>query len=59
MAKTKPSWPDVIGPLAEHADGFRAELARLGYTPLSAASQLRLAAHLSRWLAAGASAHRP
>ena len=52
MAKTKPSWPSVTGPLAQYADGFRAELARLGYTPLTAASQLRLVAHLSRWLAA-------
>jgi len=51
MAKTKPSWPGVTGPLAEYAGGFRAELARLGYTPLTAASQLRLVAHLSRWLA--------
>jgi site-specific recombinase XerD len=50
MAKTKPSWPEVTGPLAEYADGFRAELARLGYTPLTAAGQLRLMAHLSRWL---------
>ena len=48
MAKTKPSWPEVTGPLAEYADGFRAELARLGYTPLSAACQMRLMAHLSR-----------
>jgi site-specific recombinase XerD len=53
MAKTKPSWPDVTGPLAEYADGFRAELARLGYTPLTAACQLRLIAHLSRWMTAG------
>ena len=52
MAKTKPSWPDVTGPLAEYADGFRAELARLGYTPLTAACQLRLIAHLSRWMTA-------
>src|SRR6266516_4796097 len=52
VAKTKPSWPSVTGPLAEYADGFRAELARLGYTPLTTASQLRLVAHLSRWLAA-------
>ena len=50
MAKTKPSWPEVTGPLAEYADGFRAELARLGYTPLTAAGQLRLMAHLSRWM---------
>lgn len=52
MAKTKPSWPDVTGPLAEYADGFRAELARLGYTPLTAAGQLRLMARLSRWMGA-------
>jgi site-specific recombinase XerD len=52
MAKTKPSRPSVTGPLAQYADGFRAELARLGYTPLTTASQLRLMAHLSRWLAA-------
>ena len=52
MAKTKPSWPEVAGPLAEYADGFRAELARLGYTPLTAACQLRLTAHLSRWMTA-------
>ena len=51
MAKTKPSWPRVTGPLAEHAEGFRAELARLGYTPLTTAGQMRLVAHMSRWLA--------
>jgi integrase/recombinase XerD len=52
IAKTKPSWAKVTGPLAEYADGFRAELFRLGYTPLTAACQLRLTAHLSRWLTA-------
>ena len=41
----------VIGPLESYAAGFAAELDRLGYTPLSVAGQLRLAAHLSRWLA--------
>src|SRR6266699_242783 len=46
MAKTKPCWPKVTGPLAQYADGFRAELARLGYTPLTAAGQL-LARHAS------------
>jgi hypothetical protein len=50
MAKTKPSWPLVSGPLAEYAEGFRAELGRLGYTPLTAAAHMRLVAHLSRWL---------
>jgi hypothetical protein len=52
MAKTKPSWAKVTGPLAEYADGFRAELFRLGYTPLTAACQIRLTAHLNRWLTA-------
>ena len=52
MAKTKPSWAQVTGPLAEYADGFRAELFRLGYTPLTAACQIRLTAHLSRWMTA-------
>ena len=42
---------NVTGPLEPYAAGFAAELQRLGYTPLSAAMQLRLAAHLSRWLA--------
>jgi site-specific recombinase XerD len=41
----------VDGPLAPYADGFRAELERLGYTPLTAAVHMRLMAHLSRWLA--------
>jgi site-specific recombinase XerD len=41
----------VAGPLAVHADGFRGELIGRGYTPLSAANQLRVMAHLSRWLA--------
>jgi len=52
MAKTKPCWPRVTGPLAQYKEEFRAELARLGYTPLTAASQIRLVAHLSRWLTA-------
>ena len=51
MARTKPSWPRVTGPLAEHAEGFPPELTRLGYTPLTTAGQMRLVAHMSRWLA--------
>jgi len=50
-ALTSPSWARVDGPLAPYADGFRAELERLGYTPLTAATHVRLMAHLSRWLA--------
>lgn len=40
----------VEGPLAPYAPGFCAELTAQGYTPLSAANQLRVMAHLSRWL---------
>ena len=43
----------IAGPLAVFADGFRAELERLGYSPLTAEDQLRLMAHLSRWLEHG------
>ena len=50
MATTVPSWARVSGPLAPYVEGFRTELARLGYTPLSAAVQVRLMAHLDRWL---------
>src|SRR5262249_14844971 len=50
-ALTSPSWARVDGPLAPYAGGFRAELERLGYTPLTAAAPVRLMAHLSRWLA--------
>jgi site-specific recombinase XerD len=39
------------GPLVAHVDGFWQELLRLGYSPLSAGNQLRVAAHFSRWLA--------
>jgi site-specific recombinase XerD len=41
----------VSGPLAPFVTGFAAELQRQGYTPVSTAHQLQLAAHLSRWLA--------
>jgi integrase/recombinase XerD len=40
----------VSGPLAEHAAGFAVFLGETGYTPLSAANQVRLLAHLSRWM---------
>jgi integrase/recombinase XerD len=42
----------VAGPLAPFAAGFAEELARLGYTPLSASNQMRVLAHASRWLQA-------
>ena len=40
----------VFGPLARYAPGFVAELVGVGYRPNAAAVQLRLLAHLSRWL---------
>jgi integrase/recombinase XerD len=46
-----PSRVRVSGPLEPYACGFACELSRQGYTPLSAALQLHLMAHLSRWLA--------
>jgi integrase/recombinase XerD len=48
-----PSRVRVTGPLVVFAGGFTAELARLGYKPNAAADQLRLMAHLSRWMDAG------
>ena len=41
----------VPGPLGQYAEGFRDELQRLGYTPLSAIVHMRLMARLSGWLA--------
>lgn len=40
----------ITGPLAAFGDGFAARLSKQGYTDLSLANQLRLMAHLSRWL---------
>ncbi|MCA1681967.1 MAG: site-specific integrase [Actinobacteria bacterium] len=43
-------WAKVRGPLAPFADGFRAELDRLGYTPASREYKVNQMANLSRWL---------
>jgi integrase/recombinase XerD len=43
----------VIGTLAPHVGGFCDELERQGYASASAVDQVRLMAHLSRWLADG------
>jgi integrase/recombinase XerD len=43
----------LSGPVAEYGPGFAAEVQRLGFTPFSAEHQLRLLAHLSRWMQAG------
>jgi len=40
----------VRGPLSGLADRFQTVLAEAGYTPLSANNQLRLMAHVSRWM---------
>lgn len=48
--KSKASPVRVEGPLEPLAKGFKDELIKLGYTPLSAANQLRVMAHLSRWM---------
>ena len=45
-----PSQIRVLGPLSTFAAGFADELAHQGYTPHSARFQMRLMAHLSRWL---------
>lgn len=41
----------MSGPLAAYAEGFRAALSSRGYTWGSAAHQIHLMAHVSRWLA--------
>jgi site-specific recombinase XerC len=41
---------EVVGPLEVFRPGFEAVLAARGYTPLSAANQVRLMGHLSVWL---------
>ena len=41
----------VTGTLEPYVSGFIAELVERGYTPVSAGHQLRLMAHVSRWLA--------
>ncbi len=48
-----PSRVRLTGPLAVFGEGFTGELAWLGYKPNAAADQLRLMAHLSRWMSAG------
>src|SRR4026208_2547417 len=50
---TVPCWARVRGPLAPYAEGFRVELERLGYTPLTAATHRRVLGHLRRRLGGG------
>jgi len=46
------SGPGVAGPLAAHAEEFRAELTGLGYSPRTARDHGYVLAQLSRWVAA-------
>lgn len=48
----RPSRVKVTGPLVPYVTGFRAEIAAQGYRPNALSDQLRLMAHVSRWLAA-------
>jgi site-specific recombinase XerD len=50
MGVSKPARVRVNGPLEAYAEGFYADLVGRGYTAWSATNQLRLLAHLSRWL---------
>jgi len=46
----EPSRVRVTGPLEPFAEGFIAELQEAGYRPAAAAVQVRVLAHLSRWM---------
>src|ERR1700756_3380803 len=50
MVARGPSQVRVAGPLAPHADGFRASLDAQGFSPWSQMFYLHLLADLSRWL---------
>lgn len=50
--RTKPSRVLLSGPLAPLVAALESKLRDAGYTPLSAVTQKRLLAHLSRWLEA-------
>ena len=47
-----PSRVKVTGPLVPYVTGFRAEIEAQGYRPNALSDQLRLMAHVSRWLTA-------
>jgi integrase/recombinase XerD len=52
MSMSNPSRVQLSGPLSMFAAGFLEELLERGYRPGTAAKQLQLMAHLSRWMAA-------
>jgi integrase/recombinase XerD len=47
----KVSWDRKGGPLAAFADGYRADLVRLGFTANSVVTHVVLMGQLSRWMA--------
>ncbi len=47
----RPSRVKITGPLIPYTAGFREELEAQGYRPLALCDQLRLMAHMSRWMA--------
>ena len=49
---SNPLTVQISGPLSSSAPGFLEDLIRQGYRPATAAKQLQLMAHMSRWLAA-------
>ena len=51
-AETKVARVLIAGPLAPFVAAFELKLKNAGYSPLSAVTQKRLLAHLSRWLEA-------
>lgn len=51
-ASTRAGRVQIHGPLQNHAEGFEAELLRLGFTPAARVNQFYLLAHLSRWIEA-------
>jgi integrase/recombinase XerD len=50
---SSPSGVRMSGPLLVFTSGFREDLARRGCRPGTAAKQLQLMAHISRWLTGG------
>lgn len=52
-ARSRVSKVNVMGSLAPFADDFRSMLKESGYASLTIVNQLRLMAHLSRWMEAG------
>ena len=50
--RKSPSWPVVTGPLAVHADGFRADLEERGFSCWAASRHTYVLDAVSRWLSA-------